>query len=1362
MRRNLIMSDKTYYLGLDMGTNSVGWAVTDPQYNLLRAKGKDLWGIREFNEAATSVDRRTHRISRRRRQREAARIGLLKDYFHDAISAVDPSFFERLENSKYHLDDKDEVVKYKYSIFNDPNYKDVDYYAQYPTIYHLRKELLENPETHDVRLVFLALLNMFKHRGHFLNAGIGDINGERSLKDAYINFSASVSEFTGEYFDQNIGYSEVERILSSRDLSRTKKAEELSDILHLNIKNKKYKEYLKAICGLKFNAYILFSEQLSDEITKIDICVSDAAFDEKSEEILSILGDDLFQIIANIKTIYDIGSLAGIMKGYNYLSQARVAAYEKHKQDLKLLKNCIRKYCSKDDYNKFFNSDVDGSYASYVGSFNFKDKQRRVGKKRTCEDLYKAIKALLKNADKEDPAIIEIFASMENETFLPKQLTASNGVIPNQVHWTEMQKILSNTEKYLPFLLERDESNLTVTERILQLYKFQIPYYIGPVTENSNRDGGNGWVIRKEPGQVLPWNIEDKIDVKATSEAFISRMVRRCTYINGKRVLPKASLEYESFRVLNEINNLRIDGERIPIELKQCIYIELFQKGKKVTKKQLCSYLATKGLIESGEQVTGIDININNSLSTYGKFKAIFGEDINLDSTQHMIEDIVFWCTIYGDSKKFLQEKIEEKYADKLSKEQLKRILGFKFKDWGNLSKEFFELKGADKSTGEAVSIIRALWDNNLNLMELINSPDFDFKERLNEYRNSTYKTLADFEAEDLNDYYFSAPVRRMIWQTTLIIKELVHVLGCEPARIFVEMTRKPDDSRGRTISRKKKFEDLYKKIKDESTDWMQVIEHADESGTIRSKKMYLYLTQKGRCMYTGKHIDLNDLFNDNLYDIDHIYPRHFVKDDNIDNNLVLVTKEKNAHKSDNYPLEADIFNRQKGMWAQLRSGGFINEEKYSRLMGRSAFSDEQKAGFIARQLVETSQGTKGIAELLQQLLPNSKIVYAKAGNVSEFRHKRDLPKSRLINDFHHAHDAYLNIVVGNVYYVKFTQNPINFIKNSYNRDSVKNNYNLSRMFDWDVTRGEETAWIAQKKDGTPGTIATVKKMLGKNTPLMTRLSYEGKGGFANETLYSADKAQKADGIGYIPFKSTDLKMQDVTKYGGFTSVTGAYFFLVEHDEKKKRVRTIESIPLYLADKIEKDPSVLDKYCEQLGLVNFDIRIRKIKIGTLIKYNGYLCYITGKTGNRLIVRNAVNLCLASRWVKYIKKIEKWKETNILDDIITAGDNLQLYNELTEKFTTGIYGKRPNPVGEKLLNAKAKYISSSIEQQCSIIYQVLQLSMILGSESDLRAIGESEHAGKMLISKKLGTEKIFIINQSPAGLYLSDKIDLRTV
>ena len=80
-----------YYIGLDIGTSSVGWAVMDENYHLMKKHGKDMWGIREFDEAETAEARRTFRVSRRRRQREVARIGLLKDYFHDELAKVDPN-----------------------------------------------------------------------------------------------------------------------------------------------------------------------------------------------------------------------------------------------------------------------------------------------------------------------------------------------------------------------------------------------------------------------------------------------------------------------------------------------------------------------------------------------------------------------------------------------------------------------------------------------------------------------------------------------------------------------------------------------------------------------------------------------------------------------------------------------------------------------------------------------------------------------------------------------------------------------------------------------------------------------------------------------------------------------------------------------------------------------------------------------------------------------------------------------------------------------------------------------------------------------------------------------------------------------
>ncbi|MDQ7201989.1 hypothetical protein [Limosilactobacillus fermentum] len=36
---------KEYYIGLDIGTGSVGWAVTDNQFKLMRIKGKTAIGV---------------------------------------------------------------------------------------------------------------------------------------------------------------------------------------------------------------------------------------------------------------------------------------------------------------------------------------------------------------------------------------------------------------------------------------------------------------------------------------------------------------------------------------------------------------------------------------------------------------------------------------------------------------------------------------------------------------------------------------------------------------------------------------------------------------------------------------------------------------------------------------------------------------------------------------------------------------------------------------------------------------------------------------------------------------------------------------------------------------------------------------------------------------------------------------------------------------------------------------------------------------------------------------------------------------------------------------------------------------------
>lgn len=157
--------EKKIYLGLDIGTDSVGYAVTDEEYNLRRFHGADAWGSIVFDAGSTKADRRGYRSARRRLDRRQQRVKLLQEIFATEIAKVDERFFIRLAESYLWRED----TKDRYIFFNDDNYTDVQYMKDYPTIHHLICELMENKAPHDVRLVYLACAWLVAHRGHFLN-----------------------------------------------------------------------------------------------------------------------------------------------------------------------------------------------------------------------------------------------------------------------------------------------------------------------------------------------------------------------------------------------------------------------------------------------------------------------------------------------------------------------------------------------------------------------------------------------------------------------------------------------------------------------------------------------------------------------------------------------------------------------------------------------------------------------------------------------------------------------------------------------------------------------------------------------------------------------------------------------------------------------------------------------------------------------------------------------------------------------------------------------------------------------------------------------------------------------------------------
>ncbi|MGP1608961.1 MAG: type II CRISPR RNA-guided endonuclease Cas9 [Clostridium sp.] len=677
-------------------------------------------------------------------------------------------------------------------------------------------------------------------------------------------------------------------------------------------------------------------------------------------------------------------------------------------------------------------------------------------------------------------------------------------------------------------------------------------------------------------------------------------------------------------------------------------------------------------------------------------------------------------------------------------------------------------------STGEFLNIITAMQITTNNLMELL-SEKFDFIEKIRAFNESKVVEIEE-TYEILDDLYVSPAVKKSLWQTILISKEIKKIMGKEPKKIFIELTRtNAQKNSGAKDSRKKQLEALYKNIKEDYGELFRKLQNTEEL-EFRSKKLYLYYTQLGKCMYSGQSITLEELFDKEKYDLDHIYPRSKKKDDSLDN-LVLVNYKYNREKSDK-PIDIETQNRMMNHWNLLYKKKLISEEKYNRLTRKGDFTDEELSGFIARQLVETSQSAKATAELLAKLNKNSKVVYVKAENVSQFRKDEKFTKLRELNDFHHAKDAYLNIVVGNVYYEKFTNSPRNYIKNTNssekNSEKAGRNYSLNKLFEFNLIKGDNIVW-ERKND-----ILTVKKQMYSNDVRITKKpEYINKGELFDATLYKASIAKTES---YFPIKSSDEKLRDVTKYGGFTKIKIAYYTLISYiDSKGKKQNRVIAIPVYLNDNIQKINEYIENKLNSEKIYDFKIEVSKIYLNTLIETNGFKYFVGGKTANYFYIDSAIPIVLEDKYVKYLKKISnifnndnevyKYK---LCRDKLKPEENLEVYEEFIKKMTSSILKKHKRDKTDEFIKHRDTFIKLSSFDQANILIKILNIltdKTVTAIEFNLTNLIKDDKTNKDKIVKenvsaikftrsKLSMDlkdDLKIINQSITGLYENEII-----
>lgn len=1331
---------KKYNIGLDIGTTSVGWAVVESDTQKIIRKGKQenrkaLWGVRLFDEASTAEGRRGFRSTRRRYDRRRSRIKLLQEEFKEEINKVDSNFFVKLKESKYN--EKDTVNK-SILLTADEKEKVKEYNSRYKTIYHLRDRLIKDSSREDIRLVYLAIHHIIKYRGNFNQAGenfdVNNLNIEEKLSEVFDTLYENVTSLSLiDCYSDCLDYKRISQIILNKQKSDAKVdlKKELSDITS---NNNFATEFGKLIVGNKFSIKKLF--MLEEIDSKLSISFDGTDFEEKHSELIDTFGDEVVFSLSVLKELYDMVFLKKIFKGSSNvsLSSLMVEKYNQHSNDLKFLKQLF-KY-DRNIYKKFFKTKKELCiYDKYV--------HNKISYAELKSELEKYIPIVL---DKVEPiSELNINCSLvleriKNEEFLPRITDTENGKYPYQLNKSELIKIIENQGKYYPFLLDK----VGDTYKLVKLLEFKIPYYVGPLVSSDRSNFA--WMERKVDNvPITPYNFDEVVDKELTAEKFIKRMISHCTYLLAEYALPNNSILYSKFKVMNELKQIKVNGNKLTNEQQNQVFNELFLNNSgSITDSKFKKYLYSSSefkMFGTDISVTGYsgDGRFANNMQSYNDF---FGENGIFADTSYNEDDaeqIIEWITIFED-KDILENKVRSSYSE-LSDDKVKNILGKKYSGWGSLSKKLLKtVYYVDKASGIKKSILDLMEETSDNFMQIINNDEYGFQNMIKEF--NVFSNVSRLDYDSMVDVLATSPAnKRGIWQALKVVDEIIKYMGYDPEYIVIEMARGEDAKKNRKDDRVKYLLKLYNAAKDITNDYNKLIselkDYEKNDKKLDTEKLYLYYLQEGKCLYCGKSIDIENL-NGTNYEVDHILPRTLLKDNSWDNKA-LVCRCHNQVKGASLVLPYEFRNNEltKKLWERLKTNGLLSSKKLYRLT-RKEYSDEDIQGFINRQIVETRQITRHVANIISNLYSKSKVIYLKASYSHDYRMKYHLYKFREINDYHHAHDAYLAAVLGE-YREKHMKRNINFefVKKMnerlWNLDKKKDLYYgyAINCLDKDVA---DIVYEISKEivDRETGEVLfdverfnkVVEDTLYRNDILVSRRVEIRNGQFFKQTIYSK-------GIGNVKLKGN----MPTELYGGYSNIETSYLCLVKFKNKMKLI----GIPLQVALIENRDINFKSNYImEHLKLksiVDFEILIDRIPFDSLYNHKGQDVYVKGySVANRVCeVSNAHQL-----------KIPKDKMMQVKDllHVVLNGCSINSIPNFTEEksvrdaidFINYLYlCKKEFPLFEKEIIKIEESINlekCSFEELSKVITEILKIYHCNSVNGNLKDFGLGDRIGRL--------------------------------
>lgn len=502
-----------------------------------------------------------------------------------------------------------------------------------------------------------------------------------------------------------------------------------------------------------------------------------------------------------------------------------------------------------------------------------------------------------------------------------------------------------------------------------------------------------------------------------------SHDVKKCEIYRDEDVAAKGTYTSEWATIYQKINNLSIicggDRRRLSNEERQ-IAVELAKKVDKVTYKAFRKAIkldddyrfsalnysekkkSDKKKNEGESKSDVVEINdVVDSLACEDKGDFITAKNSNkivkalndnLKSDIELIDEIAEICTKYKSENLFRSAIAESKIIDgRLDEETIEKLSKIDMKGYGHLS--LHVLREILPYLEEGMVYSDAMQKAGHNHSE------HNFEKQ---------KYLGTKEVYDAIGGVTSPVVKRALSQTVKVIDAVIRQYG-SPYAINIELAR--DMSMSKDERDKLKKENDARAAKNEAIRENIAKLNAMPNST-NVLKYKLYEEQDHKCAYSMETLDINHLFEDGYYEIDHIIPYSRSFDDSF-NNKVLVLQRENQNKRNSTPVEyferiGRDYDEVLAFWKAVYQKR--NRKKLEFLQKKEINESEWKN----RALNDTRYASRMLANLIKDYLlfdEKSKEKYGRVETVkgaitSYLRRFWGVQKIREDGDKHHAVDA--------------------------------------------------------------------------------------------------------------------------------------------------------------------------------------------------------------------------------------------------------------------------------------------------------------------------------------------------------------------